>query len=155
MKNTIKYFIKNENLSLKNLLNLGFIFNILYKYKYIHFFVTGSSGVLINLILTWYFTEFIFGIEKYFYGYLIGLSANIIWNFIIHTQVNFNTKDKYFKRLFQFVLYTLLLGFIQVKIVNYIVPIIGLEFYLLIIGSVILMFSIVTFIIFKLWIFRK
>lgn len=155
MKRKINLFIKKENVNFKNITNPVYIFNLLYKYKYIHFFATGLSGVIINLTITWLLTEFYFGLDNYFYSYLFGLSANIIWNFIIHTQINFKIKTKYLKRFIIFVIYTLILSFIQANLVKLIVPIIGLKYYLLIIASVILFFSFLTFIIFKFWLFKN
>jgi len=150
----IKKFYKKEIKEFKNLFNPFFILKLLYKYRYIHFFLTGISGVLINLFLTWFFTYFIFGLRNYFYGYLIGLTANLIYNFTLHVHINFKVKTKWKQRFVIFIIYSLIMSFVQATIIKFITPIIGLRYYLLVIATVIFVFSIFNFVIFKLWLFK-
>ena len=126
-----------------------------YKIRLIHFLFVGGTGVLINLLLTWFFTEFVFGIEQYFYGYLIGLIANLVYNFILHTVLTYKTKKKHMMRFQLFIAYSLIMSFIQAAVIKFITPRIGLEWYLVIIGTVILVFSLLTFVVFKLWLFKE
>ncbi len=122
--------------------------------RFAHFFAVGSSGVLINLALTAFFAELVFGREQYFSAYLIGLSANLLYNFILHTIVTFKTKDKHFRRLVIFVAYSLTLAYVQARVVKTLTELIGIDWYLVVIAGVIMVFSILTFILFKLVLFR-
>jgi len=155
MLKEIESIYKKEIKSFKNLFNPIFLFKFFYKHKYIHFFLTGASGVFINLFFTWFFTTFIFGLKNYFYAYLIGLSANLIYNFTLHIYVNFRTKSKKIKRFIIFILYSLFMSFIQANIIKFLTPIVGLKYYLFVISFVILFFSFFNFLIFKLWLFNE
>lgn len=135
--------------------NPVYSYKLLYKYRVIHFFVNGAIGVLINLGVTAFLAELVFGREDYFYAYLIGLTSNLLYNFISHTMITFRTKNKHTKRLVIFVTYSLIASFIQSVIIKNVVDLIGVNFYLIVIASTILIFSIITFIIFKIWIFKE
>ncbi len=149
----LKKFIEKENINFNNILSPKFVFNLLYKYKYIHFFLTGASGALVALIIIALLTEFIFGQEKYFTAYLIGLLLNLIYNFTLHTKISFKTKKKHIRRFTIFITYSLIMASIQATIVKIFTPILGLEYYLFVIASTILLFSIINFFSCKLLIF--
>lgn len=128
---------------------------LFYRVRLLHFLLVGGTGVLLNLLMTWFFTEFFFGLEGYFYGYLIGLSVNIVYNFLLHTHVTYKTKKEHMKRFRWFVAYTLVFTFIQALLVRWLTPLIGLEYYLFVIATIIAIGSIITFLIFKLWLFKE
>ncbi len=151
----LKQFIEREGVTFKNIINPIFVIHILIKTKYLHFFVIGISGVAINLGVTWFFTEFIFGIERYFDAYLLGLTLNLIYNFVLHTIITFQTKERHAWRFIWFVLYSLGMTALQAWLVKVITPMVGINYYLLVIASVILVFSVVTFLVFKLSIFNE
>jgi putative flippase GtrA len=123
--------------------------------RFIHFMIVGSTGVGLNLGLVWLLTEYVFGKDNYYYAYLIGLVLNLIYVFVMHTLVTFKTKANHKKRFMFFVLYHLTMSFIQANIVRVIVPIFGQDYYILIIASVILSLSMVTFLVFKLKLFKE
>jgi len=155
MKDKIQKFIELEQITFAKLLNPVFILNLLYKYKYIHFFLTGMTGVGLALLIIWLLTEYVFGLENYFTSYLIGLATNLIYNFTLHTKVCFNTKNNHPQRFVIFVIYSLLMASLQAVTVNILTPIIGIEFYLFVIASIILLYSTVSFFIFKFIIFSE
>lgn len=126
-----------------------------HKIRFLHFAAVGITGVAINLALTWTFVEFFFGREKYFYGYLIGLTANTIYNFTLHTIVTYKTKKNHSKRFLAFVTYTALYTVVQASLVKWLTPIIGIDYYIFVIAFIIACGSIVTFTLFKFWLFKE
>lgn len=123
--------------------------------RYAHFLAVGVSGVAINLGLTALFAELVFGREHYFSAYLIGLSVNLLYNFILHTFVTFKTKGNHTRRLVIFTLYSLSLAYIQAQCVRALTDWVGVDWYLVVIASVIFVFSIMTFILFKFVLFKE
>lgn len=128
---------------------------ILFRHKYLHFFLTGASGVAINLGVTWFFTTFVFGLAGYFKAYIIGSAINLLYNFALHTLVTFKTTSRHFSRLIGFILYSISLTLLQAVIVKYVVAAVGLRYYLLVIATTIFVLSTVTFVIFKFFLFRE
>jgi len=157
MKKKINQFILNENISFKNILNPIFMFKLFHKHRYLHFFIVGSTGVLIQLITTWFFIMFIFGQDKKFESYLIGLTLNLIYNFILYSLTTFKTKKNHITRFIFYLIYSFMLAFIQANIVKSLESILnpGVYLFLLIITFVILLFSTITFLVFKLWLFKE
>lgn len=109
----------------------------------------------LNLGITAFFAEMVFGRENYFSAYIIGLIANLLYNFTLHTVMTFKTKTKHARRLSIFLIYSLVLTYLQAYMVKNIVSFVGVNWYLVVIASVILVFSIVTFLLFKFVLFRE
>jgi hypothetical protein len=130
------------------------IYDLVVKTKYLHFFATGVTGVLINLFATWFLTTFVFGLENYFSGYTIGIVLNLAFNFTVHTIVTFKARRHVFQRMLGFTAYSISMTLFQAWVVKTITPIVGLQWYLGVIASVIFIFSIVTFLLFKYFLFR-
>ena len=147
-------YLKEKGIYGKHFFNVKRWWALLMELKIIHFLFVGGTGVLIQLLLTWSLTHFVFGLDKYYIGYSFGLGANLIYNFVMHTKVTFEVKDGHFKRLIIFVIYALSMTFFQYKIVRFIVSKVGDEWYLLVISSIILIFSTITFVLFKFWLFK-
>src|SRR5262249_44192232 len=131
------------------------VFALLHKTKYLHFFLIGVSGVAINLGVTAFFAEFVFGRERYFEAYLIGLVTGLIYLFALHTFITFQTKERHLRRFVLFFIYSLLMSAFQAFLVKTITPIVGIQYYLLVIAAIILVFSTVTFVLFKLVLFKE
>lgn len=127
----------------------------LHRTRYLHFFTVGMTGVAINLGLTAFFAELVFGREHYFTAYLIGLTANLLYNFALHTFVTFKTKDKHLQRLVVFLAYSLGMAYLQAVVTKTLIAWAGVNWYLVVIASVILAFSILTFFLFKFVLFRE
>lgn len=127
----------------------------LHRVRYLHFFAVGISGVGLNLAITVGLTELFFGREHYFSAYLIGLGANLIYNFVLHTLVTFKTEGNHAMRLVLFLGYSLALAYLQTRVVRYLTDLVGVDWYAVIIASVILVFSAMTFILFKFVLFKK
>lgn len=123
--------------------------------RYLHFFAVGATGVALNLAITAFFAEIVFGRENYFSAYIIGLAINLLYNFTLHTVMTFKTKTKHLRRLTVFIIYSLVLTYLQAYMVKNIVSFVGVNWYLVVIASVILVFSIVTFLLFKFVLFRE
>lgn len=126
----------------------------LHTLRFTHFFAVGATGVAINLGVTAFFAELVFGREEYFAAYLIGLSANLLYNFALHTAVTFKTKDKHIQRLTLFMAYSLGMAYLQAQVVRSLTALVGIDWYLLVIGLVILVFSLCTFVLFKFVLFK-
>ena len=124
-------------------------------HKYLHFFATGIAGVLLNLLITWALTTFIYGINGYFIAYLIGTGVNLLFNFIIHTLVTFRTRTRHFSRLLGFIFYNIGMTAVQASIIKYMTELIGLHYYLIVIAATILLFSMGNFIVFKFFLFHE
>ena len=122
--------------------------------KYVSFFVTGVTGVTLNLIITWSLTTFVFGVNQYFYGYLIGLAVNLIYNFVRHAIVTFQTQTGHVKRFTLFILYSLGMAGLQAITVRELVDVVGEAYYLLVIATVIFVFSTITFLVCNYWLFN-
>lgn len=127
----------------------------LYDSRYIHYFIIGSIGTGINLVVNWICTSLVFGPEHYMIGIVLGLAISIIYNFVLQTIVTFKTKTEHFKRLFVFAVYSLILSYIEAVVMSTLIVKLGVQYYLFIIAGVILAFSIVTFLFFKLWLFKE
>lgn len=127
----------------------------LHRVRYLHFFAVGISGVGLNLAITVGLTELFFGREHYFSAYLIGLGANLIYNFVLHTLVTFKTEGNHAMRLVLFLGYSLALAYLQTRVVRYLTALVGVDWYAVIIASVILVFSAMTFVLFKFVLFKK
>lgn len=127
----------------------------LHRVRYLHFFAVGMSGVALNLAITVFLTEFVFGRENYFSAYLFGLTANLIYNFTLHTVLTFKTEGGHVPRLAFFLAYSLVLTYIQAQTVKMLTDYFGVDWYALIIAAVILAFSVVTFVLFKFVLFKK
>ena len=82
-------------------------YDLVVRTKYLHFFLTGVTGVFINLVSTWVLTTFVFGLENYFSGYIIGVVLNLAFNFTVHTIVTFKAKNHVFQRMLGFTAYSL------------------------------------------------
>ncbi len=128
---------------------------ILFEHKYLHFFMTGVSGVGINLLVTWFLTTYVFGLAGYFKGYIIGTTINLFYNFALHTKVTFETKSGHARRFIFFVTYSLVLTAVQASVVRVVTPMVGLEYYLFVIAGAIFIFSCVTFLFFKFFLFHE
>lgn len=134
-------------------INLMWWWRLLHRTRYLHFFAVGMTGVAINLGITAFFAELVFGREYYFDAYLIGLFANLLYNFILHTRVTFKTKGNHTRRLVIFMAYSLALAYIQAQVVKWLTALVGVDWYLVVIASVILAFSVLTFLLFKFVLF--
>jgi putative flippase GtrA len=128
---------------------------LLVRVKYAHFFATGVSGLALALGTTYLLTEHVFGLERYYEAYLIGLAANLVYNFTLHTLVTFKTKERHFQRFVIFASYSLALSALQALLVKMLTPVVGVERYLLVIGTIVLAFSTVSFLVFKLSMFNE
>ena len=128
---------------------------LLVRVKYAHFFATGVSGLALALGTAYLLTEFVFGLERYYEAYLIGLAANLVYNFTLHTLVTFKTKERHLLRFLIFASYSLSMSALQALLVKKLTPIVGVERYLLVIGTIVLTFSTVNFLVFKLSMFNE
>lgn len=138
----------------KHFFNPFWWFDFLHRTRFVHFFVVGATGVAINLGVTALLTELFFGRENYFTGFVVGIGANLAYNFTLHTIVTFKTTGRHAPRLAIFVIYSLALAYVQAQVVKQITALVGVDWYLVVIASVILVFSVGTFLLFKFLLFR-
>ncbi len=123
--------------------------------QYTIFLIVGGTGVCLNLGTIWVLTHYLIGLENYFLAYLIGTAINLAYLFTLHTIQTFRTTHDHGKRLVLFVGYHLAMTAIQASIIKTITPLVGLEYYLFVIGAVIGGFSIVTFLVFRFKLFTR
>ncbi len=172
MTKYISDFIENENLSFKNILNPFFIFNILHKYRYTYYLLIGISGLLLNLVLSFIFSIYLFpnglfDFKNTTVGIFIGLTINFIYNFILHILITFENKDNFWKKFIQFISYSLFVTYlIIIPVTVFLTDIFGdvllnlgylflaKYIYLIITSFMVFLFSIINFLIFKLWMFK-
>ena len=109
--------------------------------------------MVLNLLITWLFTEFVFGRSLYFYAYLLGLGVNLVYNFVRHALVTFETHGRLVERFAYFIAYSLAMAGLQAVTVRWLVSLFGEAYYLIVIGSVIFVFSTATFVVCDLWLF--
>src|SRR5690606_2016435 len=123
--------------------------------KYIRFFLVGGSGIFINLLVTGFFQFFVFEQSLFYVASIIGTSVNLIYNFTLHTIFTFNTKSKHKLRFVKFVSYTLILAIFQESLIKIITPIFGVIYLLLIKAIIVFLFSIITYLFFKFYLFNE
>lgn len=155
IRKTLADFVHTEQLSWGLILHPSQIIQILLRHRFIHFLFVGGGGLAISLGVTWFFTQFLLGLEKYFTAYLIGTAAALVFNFTMYSLVIFRTSREHARRLFVYFAYILCVILIQAQIVSFITPIVGLSWYLVVIATVIAFFSVVNFLVFKLSIFKE
>lgn len=119
------------------------------------FFLTGATGALLSLLVTWALTTFVVGVDHYFSAYLVGIGANLLFNFLVYTAAVFKTKRDHLRRLFVFLFYGIIMAFLQGATVHFITSLIGEQHYLLVIAAVIGLFALLNFFVFKLSIFKE
>lgn len=127
----------------------------LYGHKIIRFILTGGTGLLINLLVTGILTEFVFGREHYFYGYLLGLTANMVYNFALYTVFTFKPSAKHKRRFLLYVIYYICMTLTQIGIVKMLTALVGVDWYLLVIALTIATLSVITYLTCNLFIFKK
>lgn len=135
-------------------MNIPQLINKLLSTRLPHFALISGVGLAINLSFVTLFTELVFGRERYFSAYIIGLVANLLFNFIFHTIYTFKTKQRHTRRFIFFIVYNLVMSYIQARIIDWIVPIIGYDWYLFIIISIICFFAVFSFILYKFGLFK-
>jgi putative flippase GtrA len=155
MKKEFADFIEREQISFRLLLHPAELFRISRKSRLLHFLLTGGTGVAINLLFVWALVHFYFGTRGYFNAYLIGLAFNLAYNFTLYTRVVFKTKRRHASRLVLFSIYSLLMTYLQARLIMLLVPAVGYHYYLIVIGAVIGVFSLCSFFFFKLSLFRE
>ena len=140
--------------SLREVLSPRWWIAFLHRTRYLHYFMVGISGVAVNLGISVVLTELFFGRDNYFTAYLIGLSVGLLYNFILHTVVTFKTSGNHAARLFFFLAYSLALTYVQAQVVRNLTDIVGVNWYVVVIASVIMVFSVITFVLFKFVLFK-
>lgn len=119
------------------------------------FVVVGGVGTLINLGSTLLLVEFFLGVDRYFLANMIGLLANIIFNFVLYTLAVFKARHNHVRRLAIFVTYSILIAILYAATIKVVTPIVGIKYYLGVSISAIAFFAVVNFLVFKLSIFKE
>jgi putative flippase GtrA len=127
----------------------------LYDTRILQFLFVGGSAFLLHQFIAWFITSRFFDVTHYEVGYTIGLIAAWFYNFVLHTVVTFRTKTGHGKRFLQFIIYSLTSSVVQYFVMHAITPRVGEEHYLWVNAGVVLCVSLVTFVVFKLWLFKE
>lgn len=120
--------------------------------KFIIFAIGGGLGAIINWTITVLLTE----IFKLWYmaSYSIGLSVNLIFNFLYQRHVTFKVKDNLRRRFVIFAIISLSTIFLNMFLVYVITEYLKL-FYLISIIIVTFLIAIINFILNKEFVFKK
>lgn len=125
--------------------------------KYFIFLIGGGLGLLVNLVITFFLTEFLH--LWHMVSYIFGLAANIVVNFVYHKYITFKVKDKMQKRILKFIVVYFLVVIVSWALVYLFTEIIVFSsfkyYYLIIIVLVTLVVSIVNYLLNKLWVFNE
>jgi putative flippase GtrA len=157
---------KNKKLSEK----IKYLWNI----KFINFLIIGTSGVFLNLLISFFIVEFILNSSTYFLlsfsikhttiGIISGISVNMLFNFYFFTKSTFKTKKNHIKRFFIFLVYAIFITYIvnlQTTLLlrdfleNILFDKIAKFSYLIASIVVIITISIINFFVFKFWLFKE
>jgi hypothetical protein len=122
---------------------------------FIRFLATGASGALLSIAITWALTTFVVGIDHYFTAYVVGIAANLLFNFTVYTIAVFKTTHDHLRRLAVFLFYGIVMAFLQGSLVHFITSLIGVSYYLWVIAGVIGVFAVLNFFVFKLSLFKE
>lgn len=122
---------------------------------FFRFFLTGVTGAALSLLITWGLTTFILGTDHYFSAYLVGISVNLLFNFLVYTYAVFKTTHDHLRRLGVFLFYGVIMAFLQGATVHFITSLVGATHYLFVIAGVIALFAVLNFFVFKLSIFKE
>lgn len=125
------------------------------KTRFLHFFITGASGVALNLLTTFFLTKYVFGQDRFFAAYLIGSGVNLTYNFSLHTVITFKTKKRHLRRFGFFIIFSAVSAYVQILTVKVVTDLVGKQWYLLVIAGTILILSIISFIFFKWHLFDE
>ena len=124
-------------------------------FKFFGFLIIGGIGVLINLVVTFLLTEFILGRENYLLGFIIGTLINITYNFITYSLIIFKKRKVDLSRKFLFFMYSIFIVYFQIISVDFLVELLGINWYMIVIIFVIGFLSVLSFLFFKYFIFHK
>ncbi len=155
LKQSFVSFVVHEQLTWRTLFHPRKMFGIFVRYRFLHFLIIGGAGAALGLGVTWALTTFVFGLENYFTAYLIGTAVSLVFNFTLYSVLLFKTSRDHLQRLAVFFVYIISMIVLQAMAVKTITPIVGLRFYLLVIAGVILLFSFINFLVFRLSIFKE
>lgn len=122
---------------------------------FLHTLITGGSGALLSLGITYFCVEYIFGKEGYFIAYLTGVAFGVVYAFAVFAFAIFKTTERLLQRFALFSVYMMVLVVVQAAIVRTVVPIVGIDYYLVVIGVTIMALSFVNYLVYSRVIFRK
>ena len=124
-------------------------------HSYIKFFITGASGVILNLIITGVLAHFVFSDSYFIIASIIGTACNLVYNFILHTKLTFKTKSKHKRRFGVFITYSLILASFQELLVAKLTILAGTTYLLIIKAIIIFSFSLLTYLVFRFILFKE
>ncbi len=119
----------------------------------ISFLFIGALGLGLNLSLTYVFTEFIVGRERYLLAFGIGTFANWIWTYFMQSTFTFHV-HRNIKQALAFYTYTIIFTTLAFAATHTLVMVLGDKYYLPIILLVVGTGSMVTYAVQKYLIFK-
>lgn len=155
LKSGFSAFVAQEQISWRLLLTPWRLVDILLRHRFVHFLVVGGGGAVLGLSITWALTTYVYGLQNYFIAYLIGTGAALAFNFTLYSLVIFKTSRQHARRLVVYFVYIVSIISFQSALVKIITPLVGLQWYLVVIATLIGILSIVNFMAFKLSIFKE
>lgn len=155
LMNTWHDFKHAEGVSWRIVAQPSRFIDLLLRHRFLHFLVIGGGGAMLGLGLTWLLTTYVYGLDDYFTAYLIGTGCALLFNFTMYSLVIFRTSQAHVRRLAVYFTYIVSVIALQASLVRTITPIVGVRWYLVVIATVIGLFSLTNFLVFKLSIFRE
>ncbi len=131
------------------------MFRTIFTSRGFRFLLTGCTGILINLFITLFLTEWVLGQEQYFIAYTVGTIANVGYNFFLHTVFTFQTTRAHGKRFITFAIFSLLSTALQMLIVRTLTNILGTTYYLPIIACTIAALALLSYLYFRHTLFSE
>ena len=128
--------------------------SLLHRHRIFHYLAVGGSGAALNLLVSWFMTTFVVGLEGYFVATLTGLAVNIMYNFTMYSLAVFREARMSMQRFVVFVLYSLATACAYALIVRFVTELLGAEYYLVVSFFALAFFAVLNFFVLRLSIFR-
>lgn len=122
-------------------------------HQYIQTLLVSGSGVLLSLSIVFVLTELYFGRERYFEAYLIATGISIMYAFIMFIRL-YSVQKGYLFRFILFLVYMLVLVVVQTVVIRHSVNLYGVDWYLLVITTIVGVLSFLSFFVYRYIIFR-
>jgi putative flippase GtrA len=131
------------------------VFTSLGTNTYFRTLLTGGSGALVSILITYLCVEYLFGKDGYFIAYLTGVAFGVVYAFAVFAIAVFKTTEKLLSRFVFFSAYMALLVIVQASIVRVVVPIVGIDHYLAVITVIIALLSVLNYFVYSRLIFKR
>ncbi len=110
-------------------------------------------GAAVNIAVSWAVVTLWLGIEQYLIASMLGLFANIVFNFQSYSRMLFQDSTYSHAQFISFCAYSAFTVVVYLSIVRFVTPLVGLEWYLVVSIGAIACLALVNFFFLKRVIF--